>query len=244
MLNKSVFLGDEPSVHEGNMVKLVCAKCQLMISVSEGTISVGDTLELQCPICHGSLELEQRDQSDAAQIIGSSLPTSSSGSKSEFIHQSDEITPLHLTEVGGGVALVCIADQVLSERVARLISKLDFHVIVAQRASSALSNLENHHCDLIILDEKYGLGESSENLVLIYMQRLPMSVRRRSFLCILSEEAPTLDQMAAFRNGANLILNSQDVEKIPIIFDRILKDHQAFYAVLYDELAKRGVSSV
>jgi hypothetical protein len=226
------------------MVKLVCAKCQLMISVSEETIPPGDILELQCPICHGSVELEQWDQSDADQTIGSSLPSSSSGSKSEFIHQSDEITPLHLTEVGGRVALLCIADQVLSERVAQVINRLDFHVIVAQRASSALSKLENHHCDLIVLDEKYGFDESSENLVLIYMQRLPMPVRRRTFLCILSEEAPTLDQMAAFRNGANLILNSQDTEKIPMIFDRILRDHQAFYAVLYDELAKRGVSPI
>jgi hypothetical protein len=161
-----------------------------------------------------------------------------------MVKLADEVTPLHLTEVAGRVALVCIADQVLAERVAQVINKLDFHVIVAQKASSALSKLENHHCDLIILHEKYGLDESSENLVLIYMQRLPMLVRRRSFLCILSEEAPTLDQMTAFRNGANLILNSQDVEKIPLILDRILKDHQTFYAVFYDELARRGASLI
>lgn len=226
------------------MVKLVCAKCHLVISVSEGTISVGDTLELQCPICHGSVDLEQRNQSDSDQTIGSSLPSSFSGSTSKFIHQSDETTPLHLTEAGGKVALVCIADQVLSERVAQVINLLDFHVIVAQKASSALSILESHHCDLILLHEKFGLDESSGNLVLIYMQRLPMPVRRRSFLCILSEEAPTLDQMTAFRNGANLILNLQDVEKISLILDRILKDHQTFYAVLYDELAKRGASLI
>jgi hypothetical protein len=226
------------------MVKFACAKCQLVISVSEGTTSIGDAFDLQCPICHGSVELELPDQPDADQTKSSGVPSSSSGSRSEFIHQSDEITPLHLTEVGGRIALVCIADQILAQRVGQDINKLDFHVIVAQKPSSALSKLENHHCDLIILDENYGLDESSENLVLIYMQRLPMPVRRRSFLCILSKQAPTLDQMTAFRNGANLIVNSQDMERIPLILDRILKDHQSFYAVLYDELARRGASLI
>jgi len=226
------------------MVKLVCAKCQSTISVSEGMIAGDDSLNFQCPICHESVELASRGQSSADQTSGIDLASSSSGFKSESIHQSDEITPLHLTEVGGRLALVCITDQALSERAAQLISKLDFHVIVAQKPSSALSKLEDHHCDLILLDEKYGSGESSKNPVLIYLQRLSMPVRRRSFLCLMSEEAPTLDQMAAFRNGANLILNSQDVEKIPLILDRILKDHQSFYAVLYDELGKRGTSLI
>ena len=133
---------------------------------------------------------------------------------------------------------MCIADQVLSERVAQVVNLLDFHVIVAQKASSALSKLESHQCDLIVLHEKFGLDESSGNPVLLYLQRLPMPVRRRSFLCIFSEEAPTLDHMAAFRDGANLILNLQDVEKISADFGPILKDHQTFYAILYDELAR------
>jgi hypothetical protein len=162
----------------------------------------------------------------------------------EMIKQDDEITPLHLTEMGGRVALICTADHNLSQRVAQVINELDFHVIVAEKPSSALSRLEDHHCGLILLDEKYGLNESSENPVLIYMQRLPMAVRRRSFMCLLSEETTTLDQMSAFRRGANLILNSQDVEKIPLILDRILKDHQTFYKVLNDELGKRGASSI
>jgi hypothetical protein len=222
------------------MIKLVCTKCQSTISASEEMLSREDSLKLQCPVCHGSVALEKGDQSDACQASGVDLAASPSGSQSESIHQSDEVTPLHLTAVGGRVALVCIRDPDRSERVAQVINRLDFHVIVAQKPTSALAKLEDHRCDLILLDEEYGLGELSENPVLVYLQRIPMAVRRKSFLCLLSQKALTLDQMAAFRKGANLILNSQDVEKIPLILDRLLKDHQTFYAVLYDELGKRG----
>jgi DNA-binding response OmpR family regulator len=156
----------------------------------------------------------------------------------------DEVTPLHLTEVEGRVALICIDDQTLSERVAQMINELGFHVIIAQKPSSTISKLEDHHCDLIILDENYGLSESAENPILIHLQCLPMVARRRTFLCLLSEKTPTLDQMAAFRAGANLIINSRDVEKVPLILDRILRDYQTFYAVLENELAKRGASLI
>jgi len=152
----------------------------------------------------------------------------------------DEVTPLHLTEVEGRIALICIGDQNLSERVAQKINELDFHTIVAQNPSATLSKLEDHRCDLVVLDERYGLGESAQNPILAFMQSLPMGARRKTFLCLLSAKTPTLDPMAAFRTGANLIINLRDIEKVGSILNRTLKDHRTFYAVLNDELARKG----
>ena len=162
------------------------------------------------------------------------------GHEDKSIHPSEDLTPLHLIETGGRTALICIGDKALSERVAQVVQKLDYHVVVAQEPASALTRLEYDQYYLIILDEKYGRTDSSGNPVLLYLQRLPMPVRRRSFLCLLSVEAPTLDHMAAFRAGANLILNLQDVGKMGAILDRVVKDLQIFYAIFSDELGKRG----
>ena len=162
--------------------------------------------------------------------------------ESEPIHQSDEGTPLHWAEAGGKTALICIADQALSDSVAQGVRGLGYHVIVAHKPSSALNRLEYDPYNLIVLDEGYGGTDWSKNPVLLYLQRLPMPVRRRSFLCFLSDQAPTLDHMAAFRFGANMVLNFQDVEKMRVILERAIKDHEAFYAVFNDELAKRASS--
>jgi hypothetical protein len=186
------------------------------------------------------VEAERRGEADAHGPVAanSSLPTSQA--KSGIIHHSDEITPLHLAEAGDRIALVCVSDKALSERMAQAINQLEYHVIVAAKPSSALDKLQNHQCDLVILDEAFGEGTSSENPVLVYIQRLAMPLRRRVFLCLLSRNLPTLNQMVAFRIGANLIINLQDVGKIPLILDRILKDHESFYGLFCDQLGKRG----
>jgi hypothetical protein len=162
----------------------------------------------------------------------------------ETIHRSEDLTPLHLIEAGDRTALICITDQALSEAVAQVVQKLKYHVVVAQHSASALSRIDHDQYQLIVLEEGYGGTDLSTNPVLLCLQRLPMPVRRKSFLCLLSEQTPTLDHMAAFRVGVNLILNGADVEKMPLLLDRLIKDHEAFYAAFIDELTKRGTSSV
>jgi hypothetical protein len=166
------------------------------------------------------------------------------GLEEEFIYQSDEVTPLHLIEAGGRAALVCITAQAIAERIAQAVQEADYRVVIAQNPSSAMSRIDRDHYQLIVLEEGYGGADCSANPVLLYLHRLPMASRRKSFLCLLSEQTPTLDHMAAFRIGANLILNLHDVDKMPVILDRLVKDHEDFYAVFNDELTKRGLSSV
>ena len=162
----------------------------------------------------------------------------------EPIHQSDEVTPLQLIEAGGRTALVCVTDQALSERIAQAVRKLNYHVVVAQDPSSILSRMEFDQYQLIVLDGRFGGKDSADNPMLLHLQRLPMPLRRKSFLCLLSQEAPTLDHMAAFLIGANVMLNLQDVEKLPVILERLVKDHETLYAVFVDELTERGASAV
>ena len=162
----------------------------------------------------------------------------------ESIHQNDQVSPLHLIETGDKTALLCIGDQALSEKIGQVVRELGYHVVVAQKPSSALSRLKYNHYDLIVLDESYGETDGSKNPVLLHLQSLPMPVRRKSFLCLLSQQSVTLDHMAAFRFGANLTLNFRDVEKMQVVLERVIKDNDVFYAVFNDELSKRGASSV
>ncbi len=166
------------------------------------------------------------------------------GLEEELIRQGDEVASLHLIEAAGKTALICITARALSQKIAEVVRKADYRAVVARNPASALSRIEDDQYQLIVLEEGYGGADWSANPVLLYLQRLPMPSRRKSFLCLLSEQTPTLDPMAAFRIGANLILNLQDVEKMPVILDPLLKDHENFYAVFNDELAKRGRSSV
>ena len=157
-------------------------------------------------------------------------------------HGGEELTALHMMEAGDNSALLCIGDEALSERIARILHELDYQVMSAREPSAARSMLEFDPCSLIVLEERFGAAEASKNPVLLYLQGLTMVVRRRLFLCLLTDEAPTLDLMAAFCAGVNVIINVQEVEKMPVILDRVMRDHRAFYALFSEELGKKDTS--
>lgn len=226
------------------MVKLVCTRCHTALSVPEQTLPDRDWSELKCSICHELMELVDRVQPEAEKTDLSERSPEPPPVEREAVHRGDEITQLHLIEAGGKKALICIADQTLAEKVARAVRELEFHVVVAQRPPAVLSQLESNQYDLIMLHGSCGGKNSSENPVLLYLEHLPMALRRASFLCFLSEEVSTLDYMAAFRIGANLIVNAQDVKKLRAILNHMLKDHVASYAIFNDELRKRGTSLI
>jgi hypothetical protein len=156
----------------------------------------------------------------------------------------DDLTALHLIEAGGRIALICIWEEGLSERLVPIAQRLDYQVMVAEGPSSALSRLEFDPCPLIVLDETFGGTDSSRNPVLLYLQGLAMPMRRRSFVCLVTKETRTLDPMAAFRLGVDLIFNLQDVEKMEVVLARLIQDHQRFYAMFTDELGKKETSLV
>jgi hypothetical protein len=161
----------------------------------------------------------------------------------ESVHQGDEVTPLQLITASATKMLVCVADQVLAERIARAVKGLEWQIVVAPAPGSALSQLENTQYDVVVLHEKYGGSILAGSPVLKYLQRLPMGLRRASLLCLLCEETPSLDALAAFRVGANVVVNVQDIEKLQNVLSHILKQHQASYAIFDDELSKRGTPS-
>ena len=107
------------------------------------------------------------------------------------------------------------------------------------RPGFALGKLHYNTYDLIVLEEDFDSAKNSTNLVLHHVQVLPMHQRRQFYLCLLSQDKPTLDAKLAFRMGVNLILNVNDIEKAKVLFARAMKEYRSFYSLFNTELAKK-----
>ena len=92
-----------------------------------------------------------------------------------------------------------------------------------------------------MLDESFEQSTLSENLILHHVQLLPMHARRTFFLCLLSDTYATMDRMAAYRLGVDMILNVDDLDNVKIALLRAMKEHRGFYSAFVDELSKRGI---
>lgn len=203
------------------MIKLVCNRCRTLLSVPADALAGKDVSGLKCAFCEGPMEVER-----------------------EPVHQGDDLTPLQLITTGGRKVLVAIADKTLAERVAEAISGGDWHVVLAQTAASALSRLENAQYDVVVLYGKSVPSNLPEDPLLRALQQLPMSERRAFSLCLLCDETATLDYMAAFRAGVDLVVNLQDVAQLRRILDHMLRQHEASYAMFEEELRRKGTPVV
>jgi len=78
------------------------------------------------------------------------------------------------------------------------------------------------------------------NPIMKYLNHLSMSVRRRMFVTLISEEFKTMDELMAFALSVDLIINMKDIEKIAIILKHAISAHEKFYKVFTDTLAEIG----
>jgi hypothetical protein len=85
-------------------------------------------------------------------------------------------------------------------------------------------------------------GESADNnTILRYLQPMPMSTRRNIFLMMISSQIRTLDNLLAFANSVNAVINVSDIHKVKLVLERAMADHRRFYKVYKDLVQVIGI---
>ena len=77
-------------------------------------------------------------------------------------------------------------------------------------------------------------------MLLLYLERLNMSIRRNIFVAMVSSSYRTMDQMMAFRYSVNIIVNDKNMDDFGKIIGRGLTDYGLFYRVLNEILKSHG----
>ncbi|MBP8646509.1 MAG: zinc-ribbon domain-containing protein [Syntrophobacteraceae bacterium] len=217
-------------------MKFFCPGCRVTFSVPDERIPAGKEVKILCPKCR--MPVERREDPPADKGLEQEKPgTGFSVVSQEPEPEEDDSSLLEIVEDGIKTALLCLADSSRRANVEQILRQSDFFVSVAATVPVAINKLRSNRYDLVVIDEGPG---ASGNPLLHHIQLLPMHLRRQFFLCLLSEGLPTMDRLAAFRLGVDLVLNVKDFDKAKILLVRSMKDHAAFYKVFRDELGRRG----
>ncbi|NLJ29936.1 MAG: hypothetical protein GX433_18290 [Deltaproteobacteria bacterium] len=203
-------------------------------------IPEGKMLRVLCPRCKTPIEIKEKGvtQTDG-ESCGKADPPSRQGNVNPEAG-SDSVLHLDMAEEGVNTCLLCVSEPSRLEKLEGILQEMDFRVFRGSNVASAVSKIHHNSYTLILLDESFDGGTPDHNLVLGHLQLLPMDMRRQLFVCLLSENHPTLDQLAAFGMGVDMILNPRELEKAGIILNRSLKEHFALYRIYKEELYKRG----
>jgi hypothetical protein len=67
-----------------------------------------------------------------------------------------------------------------------------------------------------------------------------MSIRRQTFVALVTERFRTMDNMAAFTKSVNMTINATNLDNAATILKEGVEDNRAFYHIFRESLKKVG----
>lgn len=132
-------------------------------------------------------------------------------------------------------ALIC-SPEGRRESVARKLDENGYQVFVAADTRQAVERMRENQLDVVLLDPEFDLVEQGAAFVTREVNILRPAQRRRLFFGLLSPSLRTLDAHAAFLSNANLTVNLTDIEELPTVLDRAIRDYNELYTDFFRAL--------
>jgi predicted Zn finger-like uncharacterized protein len=124
--------------------------------------------------------------------------------------------------------LVC-ASPIHREPIAALLSANGYDAFVAENTPQALESMREERMDIVILDPQFDPVEQGYAFVTREVNILRPADRRRLFFVSLSPSLRTFDLHTAFLNNVNLVVNPLDIEKLPAVLERSIRNFNELY---------------
>ncbi len=209
-----------------------CSKCSSKFRIPDEKIPVDRVTSLPCPKCKTRISIDppkNTGQGDLAE----EKPAFNGG-----YDATDK--PFDFIEEEGLTALLCEQNPLASNTIQKTLNLMEYQITLAENARDALKRMRYHVYDLIVVNENFDTKNPDSNGVLIYLERLSMSVRRKIFVAMVSSRYRTMDNMMSFNASVNLIINIKNIEDIGKILSRGITDSEYFYRVFKESLKDVG----
>lgn len=157
---------------------------------------------------------------------------------SDMYDASDK--PFDFVEEEGKTALVCEGDRKLKETITENLNLMEYHITEVENSRSALKKMRYHIYDVVIVNENFDTNSPDQNVVLIYLERLSMFVRRNIFVAMLSTRFRTMDNMIALQKSVDMIINVKNIKDVGKVLSRGVTDKDFFYRAFKDAILGAG----
>ena len=202
---------------------VTCQSCQARFNVPDEKIPAGKSITAACPKCKNKITIGSK--ATAAEAAPSPAPQSEADGYDAFEKPFDFVEEDALT------ALICEPDPAIREKLSQAFALMEYRVTPGGDTRNALKKMRYHNYNVIVVNELFDTSSADANGVLLFLERLPMSVRRNIFVCLLSSRYRTMDQMMAFNQSVNMIINLKNINEFGKILSTGITDNNIFYRV-------------
>jgi predicted Zn finger-like uncharacterized protein len=217
-----------------------CPKCQHIVNAQPpAQTSQRDALA----VGGGDLPASTRTPQQGGGVASAATPTvPDQHSQEGSANESDVLrllASLLTREVGAGSgslshgaerrrALVC-AGSAQGGEVVRALSRAGYEVSAPDNVAQAGEFLREGGVGVVVLDTEFDTRERGASFVCGELAAMRMADRRRVVFVQMSGTARTGDAHAAFAAGANLVVNTQDAQELPLALERNIRDLNELY---------------
>lgn len=124
--------------------------------------------------------------------------------------------------------LLCIGDR--RDEIARILVKAGFKVYIADTPAQANERLRDGKTEVLMFSADFASELGGASLIQKKVNSMPSSDRRRLYFISLESEGATLSAHEAFSKNVNLVVNFSDVQQLPLILNRALRDYNELYS--------------
>ena len=202
---------------------IICDNCQSKFRVSDKKIPAGKRTTVACPKCKGKILLAPQTRALAGR---------------NNYNAADK--PFDFIEEEGLTALICESNPTVRRTINDALDALEYQITEAESTRDALKRMRYHNYDLFVVNETFDSDNPETNGILLYLERLGMTVRRNMFVALISDRFRTMDNMMGLNKSVNLIINIKNIEDIAKILSRGITDNEYFYRVFKGAMKEVG----
>ncbi len=236
-------------------MKVTCDSCEKVINVPDEKLPVGKAVTFPCPACKEKITVTRREESDGVHIPGIpettphgspldethniQIPGGAPTNPADLAKMLDAVeSEMDILEEGSLRALV--ADEEDVDRLTPVLRKLGHAVTTVKSHDEALNKLKFNFYSVVMINERFGGTDLKRNKLVHHIAQMNMDTRRKMFVVLLGKNFKTLDNMTAFLNSVNMVMNVNDFSNFELILRKAMKDNDAFYAVFKKMMVETG----
>ena len=226
-----------------------CDNCSVSLQLDESKIPSGN-FSVRCPRCQNLLRVQKdasgRGLSTVEQLAASQAAAAAEGAEDFAARESGAQINTALRSLmtalqseKDGLAsdsdgdekprriLLCLGEK--SDETARLLAKSGYKVYVAQSPAQANERLREGKTEIVIFSPDFAAEMGGAAVIQQKANSMYSSERRRLFLISLEDGGTTMNAHDGFLRNLNLIVNTNDLQQLPLILNRAVGDYNDLY---------------
>ncbi len=219
---------DESKIPSGNFT-VRCPRCQNMLRANKdasGTVSptVKQLEENKpAPAADGTGQFaEKASEFEINSALRSLLTALQAGNASLDKNEEESEKPRRV--------LLCLGDK--REHVAKILADAGYRVYIAETPAQANERLREGKTEIVIFSPDFAAEYGGAAIIQQKANAMYSSERRRLYLVSLEDAGTTMNAHDAFLRNLNLIVNTGDIQQLPLILNRALHDYNDLYHYL------------